>query len=102
MRIKIEGSKAVVTPEGTRVTRDGFFIHGGNPKDAVSSGCIKSLDNGVFAEIRKLTGVKGAVPLCVGTTCPAWVDTAVVESAVESVGEAIKSAAEAVESVLPF
>ncbi|MFO0718160.1 MAG: hypothetical protein U0233_14880 [Nitrospira sp.] len=31
---------------------------------------MKTLDNGVFAEIRKLTGVKGTVPFCVGTACP--------------------------------
>ncbi len=70
MRIKIQGSKAVTTPEGVRKTRDGFYLHGGNPQDAVSSGCVKTLDNGVFAEIRKLTGVKGTVPFCVGTACP--------------------------------
>lgn len=69
-RIKIQGSKAVTTPEGKRKTRDGFYLHGGNPRDAVSSGCVKTLDNGVFAEIRKLTGVKGTVPFCVGTACP--------------------------------
>lgn len=69
-RIKIQGSKTVVTPEGVRTQRDGFYLHGGNPHDAVSSGCVKTLDNGVFAEIRKLTGVKGTVPFCVGTACP--------------------------------
>jgi len=76
-RIKIEGRKAVVTPSGKRAVRDGFYIHGGNPKDAVSSGCIKSLDNGIFPAIRKLTGVKGAVPLCVGSSCNAAVASAV-------------------------
>jgi hypothetical protein len=69
-RICIEGGQSVTTPTGKRAWRSGFYIHGGNPKDAVSSGCIKALDNGVFAEIRKLTGVRGAVPLCVGTACP--------------------------------
>jgi len=69
-RIKIQGSKTVTTPEGVRKRRDGFYLHGGNPRDAVSSGCVKTLDNGVFSEIRKLTGVKGTVPFCVGTACP--------------------------------
>ena len=70
MRIKIQGSNTVTTPEGVRKRRDGFYLHGGNPRDAVSSGCVKTLDNGVFSEIRKLTGVKGTVPFCVGTACP--------------------------------
>lgn len=70
-RIKIQGSKTVTTPEGVRKRRDGFYLHGGNPHDAVSSGCVKTLDNGVFAEIRQLTGVKGRVPFCVGAACPA-------------------------------
>ncbi len=73
-RIKIQGSKTVTTPEGKRKTRDGFYLHGGNPRDAVSSGCVKTLDNGVFAEIRKLTGLKGTVPFCVGTACPKDLD----------------------------
>jgi hypothetical protein len=68
-RIKIEGGQAVTTPAGSKYVRSGFYIHGGNPKDAVSSGCIKTLDNDVFPEIRKLTGTRGAVPLCVGTSC---------------------------------
>lgn len=98
MRIKIEGSKSVVTPAGKKYTRDGFFIHGGNPRDAVSSGCIKSLDNGVFAAIRKLTGVKGRVPLCVGAACPPGV------AAMAAIGDAARkvvgAATEAVGSVL--
>ena len=69
MRIKIEGSATVVTPSGKTTVRDGFYLHGGNPSDAVSSGCIKTLDNGIFPEIRKLTGLKGSVPLCVGSVC---------------------------------
>ena len=60
----------VTTPEGVQKRRDGFYLHGGNPRDAVSSGCVKTLDNGVFPRIRKLTGVKGTVPFCVGTACP--------------------------------
>ncbi len=98
MRMKIEGSKSVVTPEGKKYSRSGFFIHGGNPKDAVSSGCIKSLDNGVFAAIRKLTGVKGAVPLCVGTACSPGVAT------MAAIGDAARkvfgAATEAADSVL--
>jgi hypothetical protein len=94
MRIKIEGSKAVVTPKGKKVTRDGFYLHGGNPKDAVSSGCVKSLDNAVFAEIRKLTGVKGAVPFCVGTACPPSVGKALTGAAVEEVTGLLESIGE--------
>jgi Domain of unknown function (DUF4157) len=91
-RIKIEGSQVVTTPAGKKFKRDGFFIHGGNPMDAVSSGCVKSLDNSVFEHIRKLTGVKGAVPFCVGSSCPPSLDKAVTEAvmdAVESVAESI-------------
>jgi hypothetical protein len=69
-RIKIEGSTVVTTSAGKKVTRDGFYIHGGNPADAVTSGCIKSLNDNVFDAIRQLTGVRGAVPLCVGNACP--------------------------------
>jgi hypothetical protein len=70
-RIKIEGSAKVKVPppgKGT-VTRSGFYIHGGNPADAVSSGCVKAMSNDVFDHIRRLTGVKGAVPLCSGGAC---------------------------------
>lgn len=68
-RLKIEGSATVTKPGGGKVVRDGFYLHGGNPSDAVSSGCVKALNNDVFTEIRKL---KGAVQFCVGTACPAW------------------------------
>ena len=78
MRIKIEGSQAVKSPTGATVVRNGFYIHGGNHADAVSSGCAKTLDNGIFANIRKLTGVKGAVPFCVGAACPKTVQSAVL------------------------
>ncbi len=78
MRIKIEGSQAVKSPTGATVIRNGFYIHGGNHADAVSSGCAKTLDNGIFANIRKLTGVKGAVPFCVGAACPKTVQSAVL------------------------
>ena len=78
MRIKIEGSQAVKSPTGATVIRNGFYIHGGNHADAVSSGCAKTLDNGIFAHIRKLTGVKGAVPFCVGAACPKTVQSAVL------------------------
>jgi hypothetical protein len=91
MRIKIEGSKAVVTPSGTRKIRDGFFIHGGNPVDAVTSGCVKSLDNGVFPEIRKLTGIKGAVPFCVGNACPPLVEAAISRKIVEEASAVVES-----------
>lgn len=88
-RIKIEGHQAVTTPGGTTARRDGFYIHGGNPSDAISSGCIKSLDNGVFAAIRRLTGIRGAVPLCVGSACPSSIPT-----------EAEKAKGEAVEFIM--
>lgn len=84
-RIKIEGSAKVKVPapgKGT-VTRGSFYIHGGNPADAVSSGCVKTLDNDVFAHIRKLTGVKGAVPFCVGSACGG----AVVKAAANSLSD---------------
>jgi hypothetical protein len=81
-RIKIEGATIVTTPTGGTVRRSGFFIHGGNAADAVSSGCIKTLDDGVFPEIRKLTGVRGAVPLCVGEACPWTLSAALVGAAV--------------------
>jgi hypothetical protein len=73
IRIKIEGGAQATAPGGKKVHRHGFFIHGGNPSDAVSAGCIKSLDNQVFSAIRSLSGVGGAVPLCVGSVCPSGV-----------------------------
>jgi hypothetical protein len=78
-RIKIEGGVSVAIP-GTRrhAERGGFFLHAGNPKDAVSSGCLKTLNEDVFDYIRTLSGPKGAggrVPLCVGTACPDWVQS---------------------------
>jgi Domain of unknown function (DUF4157) len=86
-RIKIEGSATVKTAGGGKVVRDGFYLHGGNPKDAVSSGCVKALDNDAFTEIRKL---KGAVPFCVGSACPPSVTTAIQEAAVEGLEGAIR------------
>lgn len=94
MRIKIEGSAAVVTPAGTRAVRDGFYIHGGNPADAVTSGCVKTLDNAVFAEIRRLTGVNGVVPFCVDPACPPLVKKARAARAAQAVAallEAVRS-----------
>lgn len=81
-RIKIEGSAKVKVPPPGRgtVTRSGFYIHGGNPADAVSSGCVKAMSNDVFDHIRKLTGVKGAVPLCAGTACGDAVTKAMVNA----------------------
>jgi hypothetical protein len=96
-RIKIEGSKAVVTPSGERKVRDGFYLHGGNPADAVSSGCVKSLNDDAFTHIRTLTGVKGAVPFCVGTACEPDLNRAIsvtVSEAVDAAAEAAASMAE--------
>ncbi|WP_206076837.1 eCIS core domain-containing protein [Massilia horti] len=92
-RIKIEGGAVVPIPSGGTVHRDGFYLHGGNPTDAVSSGCIKTLDNAVFPVILTLTGIKGAVPLCVGSACPAGAGgiTAAVEGTREFT-EALKAA----------
>jgi hypothetical protein len=92
-RIKIEGSAKVKVPapgKGT-VKRNGFYIHGGNPADAVSSGCVKALDNDVFDHIRKLTGVKGAVPLCVGSACGDAVTKAMGRSLTDLFTEAAKA-----------
>lgn len=92
-RIKIEGSAKVKVPppgKGT-VTRSGFYIHGGNPADAVSSGCVKALDNDVFDHIRRLTGDKGAVPFCVGSSC----GDAVTQALANSLSELLSEAAQA-------
>lgn len=90
-RIKIEGGKEVVTPAGKRKVRSGFYLHGGNPADAVSSGCVKSLDDGVFQPIRTLTGVKGAVPFCVGATCTPEVNKAITTTIQEGLADLAKS-----------
>lgn len=93
-RIKIEGSARVKVPppgKGT-VTRNGFYLHGGNPADAMSSGCVKALDNDVFDHIRALTGVKGAVPLCIGGACGDAVRNALVNSLPAFLGDAVRGA----------
>jgi hypothetical protein len=48
-----------------------MYLHGGNPADTVSSGCVKSLDQDTFfAAVRTLTGDQnGMVQLCVGASC---------------------------------
>jgi len=102
-RIKIEGSAKVKKPGGGTVTRDGFFLHGGNPKDAVSSGCVKAPSNDVFTEIRKL---KGAVPFCVASACPPWLDDAITSAKLisfikEEVGSAYDRVVSGVRDVLP-
>jgi hypothetical protein len=66
-RIKIEGSAQVVADDGKRITRSGFYFHGGNPSNLASSGCIKVLDNNFFTKAREL---KGSIPVFIGTTCP--------------------------------
>lgn len=93
-RIKIEGGKEVVTPSGKHRVRSGFYLHGGNPADAVSSGCVKSLDDGVFTPIRTLTGVEGAVPFCVGATCAPAVRKAFETAVVETLAEGAQRAKE--------
>jgi hypothetical protein len=61
-RIRIEGSKTVETPAGEKVSRGGFYIHGGNHDVPVTSGCIKIFDDSVFTELQKF---KKPVPLIV-------------------------------------
>jgi hypothetical protein len=95
-RIKIEGHAQVPKPGGGRVRRDGFYLHGGNPRDAVSSGCVKSLDDDVFDKIRELTGVKGAVPFCIGSACPPSVQAAVDQSTREFLAPVIEAIGRAV------
>lgn len=81
-RIKIEGSADVAKPTGGKQHRDGFYLHGGNPADPISSGCVKSLDDDVFTHIRKLTGKKGKVRFCVGSACPSWVGAALASGVI--------------------
>lgn len=62
-RIKIEGSVKLPLPGGGKVTRQGFYIHGGLGSVVATDGCIKVTDQAAFAAMRTL---KGRVPLCVG------------------------------------
>ena len=79
--------------------RDGFYLHGGNPADAVSSGCVKSLNDDAFTHIRTLTGVKGAVPFCVGTACEPDLSRAISVTVSEAVDAAVEAAASMVEKL---
>lgn len=72
-RLKIEGSATVAKPGGGTVTRNGFYIHGGDHSVAMTSGCVKVFDDAVFDSIRDLSD---EVPMCVGTACPAWATSA--------------------------
>jgi hypothetical protein len=72
-RIRIEGSADVLKPKGGTAHRDGFYLHGGNPLDPISSGCVKTLDNDVFDAARQLSGTAGRVRFCVGNACPSSV-----------------------------
>lgn len=94
-RIKIEGNKAVTTPSGKRKVRDGFYLHGGNPTDAVSSGCVKSLNDDAFTHMRTLTGLKGAVPVCVGAACEPDLSRAIDVTISEAVDAALDAGASA-------
>lgn len=91
-RIKIEGSVRVPKPTGGRVTRSGFYIHGGNHTVTVTSGCIKVFDNAAFTHIRKL---KGAMPLCVGSACPAPTLGQTIGNVLRGIGSAARSGFEA-------
>jgi hypothetical protein len=90
--MKIEGAAKVSKPRGGTVTRSGFYMHGGNHSVAVTSGCIKVFDDGTFGQLRTL---KGTVPLCVGSACPASVGAAIGEAAAAAVGEIVGSGIEA-------
>jgi hypothetical protein len=72
-RLRLEGVSTPQTkPDGSgTVTRTGMYLHGGNPADQVSSGCVKSLDQDkFFSAVRTLKGDSGGkVPLCVGASC---------------------------------
>ncbi len=89
-RIRIEGGADVTKPGGGKVHRDGFYLHGGNPTDPISSGCVKSMDNAVFPVARRLTGTGGSVRFCVGGACPPSVTSTL---AAVSAAEAIMQAA---------
>lgn len=101
-RIRIEGSADVAKPTGGTQHRDGFYLHGGNPADPVSSGCIKALDTSVFGIVRPLKGVGGAVPFCVGTGCPKWVHTELAKAVVGDVIQAVGTLAAGMRSMLPL
>jgi hypothetical protein len=99
MRIRIEGGADVAKPSGGKVHRDGFYLHGGNPLDPISSGCVKSMDNAVFPVVRRLTGTGGRVRFCVGSACPASVTmTFAAASAAEAI---VRGAVEAAKGALP-
>lgn len=99
MRIRIEGGADVPKPKGGKAHRDGFYLHGGNPLDPISSGCIKSMDNAAFPVVRGLTGTGGSVRFCVGSACPPSVTTTLVAMAV--VETAARAAVGAVAAALP-
>jgi hypothetical protein len=97
-RIRIEGSADVPKGGGKTVHRDGFYLHGGNPADPVSSGCVKSMSNDVFDVVRGLKGTRGRVRFCVGSGCPPKVAVAAaVVSAAEAAAQAMMR--EAVEAL---
>jgi hypothetical protein len=91
-RIRIEGSAEVPKTTGGTQHRDGFYLHGGNPLDPVSSGCVKSMDDDVFVAIRRLSGTRGRVRFCVGSACPPEAGPAFVAAVVMDVTEAVRSA----------
>jgi hypothetical protein len=102
MRIRIEGGADVAKPKGGKVHRDGFYLHGGNPTDPISSGCVKSMDNAVFPVVRGLTGTGGSVRFCVGSACPPSVtSTLATAAAAEAVMSAVVSAAAQALRALP-
>ena len=61
-RTEWRGSSWVKIPAAGTVSRTDLYIHGGNPGDPVSSGCIKVFNDSVFDELRKF---KHPVPLVV-------------------------------------
>jgi len=99
MRIRIEGGADVVKPKGGKVHRDGFYLHGGNPLDPISSGCVKSMDNAAFPVVRTLTGTGGSVRFCVGSACPPSVTMTL--AAMSLVKAAAQAVAGPIGAVLP-
>ncbi len=83
-RMKIEGAIRVPKPTGGKVTRNGFYIHGGDHSITVTSGCVKVFDDTTFTHIRKL---KGHVPFCVGSACPPSVAAEEGKAAARELGE---------------
>ncbi|HRF39705.1 MAG TPA: DUF4157 domain-containing protein [Saprospiraceae bacterium] len=51
-RLAIEGRIQVISPDGKKIYRDGFYFHGGHHSVNVTSGCIKVSDSAFFDQVR--------------------------------------------------